>query len=190
MKLLLASVCAFFFSTNILANELVSKIIKNDFRIHAALNLIDWEVGDHAEYNLRFSMGSGTAEVTIREQVGDNFWINQQLSLGPLGGDHLVELLVNPATGEVLKMIVDGNEQDAPEQGEIEVISIEEVEVVVPAGTFTTQHVTIKDVESGKISEQWVNQQQVPVYGLVKNVSPEQLREVSMELTGFGRAYH
>jgi len=186
MKLFVGLI-ALMFSSQLMANTWFVKIAQESFRTHASMNLIDWNVGDHAEYDIDMGIVQGTMGMVIREQVNTNFWINQSLALGS-AGDHLVEMLINPDTGEMLELIVDGEPKEISEETEVEIISTTDENVTVPAGTFMTTHVVVKEVSSGKMSDSWVNSTEIPVFGLVKSVQPGQYGKVKVNLTGFGEA--
>jgi hypothetical protein len=124
-------------------------------------------------------------QMLIREQVKDNFWINQKLLIN--GQENLVELLVNPANGEILKMIVNGDEKEIPENPEMEVVATENVDITVPAGTYATLHVTLQEKGTDKVTDTWLNQTEIPVSGMVKTIQPSQFGKVKIDLTGSGR---
>ena len=58
--------------------------------------------------------------------------------------------------------------------------------VTVPAGTFDTIYIKIKDkANNDQISEQWVNPRDIPLSGMVKSLADSQLGKVTIELTSF-----
>ena len=82
-------------------------------------------------------------------------------------------------------MLVDGKEQAVP-KNDIEIVDQKQEQVTVPAGTFDSIHITIKDkANNGDLSEQWVNPRDIPIAGMVKTLANSQIGKVTMELTSF-----
>jgi hypothetical protein len=144
---------------------------------------LSWTVGDTTNYNLDAGFIKGTAVITVREETEEGFWLNQDLELG-MAGQQKVEILLDKNTGEVKRIIVNGKEQEKPEV-DMEVISMDEDKITVPAGTFECIHVVIRDKTKNEDSDAWVNPQLIPINGLLKNVSPGQMGKVTLELTSF-----
>lgn len=154
--------------------------------LSAKLTGLNWHVGDKAEYNLKMAFFEGTAVMKVASETNEGFWLNQDIDLGPLG-QQKAEMLIDKNTGKILQYKVNGQDQQIPDQGDVEVLETSEANITVPAGSFDCMYVKMKDGE-GQIIEMWVNPTAVPIMGLIKNVSPSQLGEVTLELTGFDEA--
>ena len=145
---------------------------------------INWHVGDTNNYKL--NMGgflNGTMKMYVREITADGFWLNQEVDLQIQKSK--VEILLNPNTGEVIKMIVDGKEQTPP-KNDTEVVDQKEATITVPAGTFKTIYLKMKDnANNGALSEVWVNPRDIPLTGMTKTVSDSQIGKVTIELASF-----
>ncbi len=143
-----------------------------------------WKVGDTNNYKL--NMGgfiNGTMKMYVREINSDGIWMNQDVDL--MIQKSKIEVLLNPANGEVIKMIVDGKEQAAP-KNDTEVVEQKEATVTVPAGTFRTIYLKLKDnAQNGQTSEMWVNPRDIPLSGMAKSLADSQLGKVTIELASF-----
>lgn len=147
-------------------------------------NALGWKVGDTNSYKL--NMGgfiNGTMKMYVREFVGDDAWMVQDIDL--MIQKQKVEALIDTNTGELKKLLVNGQEQQRPEPN-FEVIEQKQVNVTVPAGTFKTMYIKIKDnSQNGQITEQWVNPREIPINGMAKSLADSQLGKVTIELTSF-----
>lgn len=147
---------------------------------------LDWKVGQ--ENNYKLNMGgflNGTMKMYVREIAADGIWMNQDVDL--MIQKSKIEVLLNPANGEVIKMIVDGKEQ-APPKNDIEIVDQKEATVTVPAGTFKTIYLKIKDnANNGSTSEMWVNPRDIPLSGMAKSLADSQLGKVTIELQSFDK---
>jgi hypothetical protein len=145
---------------------------------------LNWHVGDTNNYKL--NMGgfiNGTMKMYVREIAADGIWMNQDVDL--MIQKSKIEVLLNPANGEVIKMIVDGKEQAAP-KNDVEVVDQKEATITVPAGTFKTIYLKIKDnANNGSTSEMWVNPRDIPLSGMAKSLADSQLGKVTIELQSF-----
>src|SRR5688572_19522390 len=74
----------------------------------APLDVIDWKVGDSANYDVKAgSFGKlGTMSKSVTKDEGAALWVTQNLNL--MIQKQKVEMLLNKADGKVLKMIVNG----------------------------------------------------------------------------------
>lgn len=145
--------------------------------------------GDSANYKL--NMGgfiNGTMAMLVADVGADGVWIHQDMDLGFMGKQNIQEL-IDPNTGEIKKMIVNGKEQAPPEAGDIEVIDSKEDTITVPAGTYTCLYIKAKVTQQGQTSnmEQWIDLRDIPVMGLVKTTMDSQMGPVTIELTSFKR---
>lgn len=144
-------------------------------------------VGDEANYKLNmggFINGTMAMKVAAVDTDG-TVTINQDMSL--MGQNQNCVEVLNPNTGEVKSFKCNGQDQNAGDQGDIEVIETKEDTVKVPAGTFTCLYIKAKQKSSNDVVEQWINPKDIPVFGLAKTIAPSQLGKVTIELTSFKR---
>jgi hypothetical protein len=143
--------------------------------------LINWKVGDKADYNVGIaSMGNmGTMTKSVTSGDDTTLWIEEDMSL--MGQTEKVQIQMNRADGKVLKTIVNGQEQNTPDDP-ITVVSQDYTSITVPAGTFKVLHVLAKSASVSKI-EVWANPQAIVMDGAAKQVMATQMGDVSMELT-------
>jgi len=145
--------------------------------------------GDNAAYSLQIaSFIKGTMTMAVTDVGADGVWIDQAMDLGGAGKQDIKEL-IDPNTGAVKKMIVNGQEQAPPAAGDVQIIDSKQDTVTVPAGTFTCLYVKVQMKQNGQdtTAEQWVNPKLVPVVGMVKMIAQSQLGPVTAELTSFKR---
>jgi hypothetical protein len=148
----------------------------------------NWKKGDEARYNIRLGgFGRGNMVMSVIDIVSDGVWIQQLTDLGFLGKQDIRQL-IDPQTGEVKKIIVNGKEQAPDDEGEMEVIETKDDIVTVPAGTFYCMYIMAKITNSQGVTrytENWVNTRQIPVMGLVKMVAQTQMGVLRAELASF-----
>ncbi|MGE0614288.1 MAG: hypothetical protein AB7P04_01495 [Bacteriovoracia bacterium] len=145
------------------------------------LNLIEWKVGDTANYDVSALFGKvGTMVKTVDREEGEAIWVKSSMDL--MGQKQVVEMLINRADAKVLKMIQNGKEVEVPNDP-LEVISQDYAEITVPAGKFKTIHIVAKSAKVKKI-EVWANPQETVMEGSIKQIVSAQI-EVKMELTSF-----
>jgi hypothetical protein len=148
-------------------------------------NVIDWKKGDQNSYDL--DMGGfikGSMIQTVRDITGEGMWVDQDMDLG-FAGKQQASQLIDPATGEIKKFIVNGKEEKIPEQGEQEIVDVTESKITVPAGTFDCIAAKIKDKKSGDITEAWINPEKVSIGGMLKIIQPSQFGKVTIALKSF-----
>jgi len=143
---------------------------------------LKWKVGDKASYKMSGGFINGTAEMYVREDNGTEIWVQQDMNLGFLG-QQKVEILYDKATGQVKKILANGQEQQLPNQNDIELLETKEDRVTVPAGTFDAIYAKVKDKKNNQIQEAWLNPKEVPINGLLKTISDSQMGKISLELT-------
>lgn len=143
---------------------------------------LDWKVGDSANYGINMGFIKGTMVMSVASVANDGIWMNQDIDLG-FAGKQKVETLIDPNTGEVKKMIVNGKEEKIPDS-KVEVVEVKEATITVPAGTFDCIHARLKDEKNQEINA-WINPQLVPMSGLLKQVAPSQFGNVTVELKSF-----
>jgi hypothetical protein len=144
----------------------------------------NWKVGD--ENNYKLNMGgflNGTMKMFVREIGADGIWLVQDVDL--MIQKQKIEVLLDSSTGEIKKMLVNGQEQEVP-RTDYEIIDQKEATITVPAGTFQSIYIKVKDnANNGDISEQWVNPRDIPISGMLKSLADSQLGKVTIELTSF-----
>ncbi|OFZ28526.1 MAG: hypothetical protein A2622_05370 [Bdellovibrionales bacterium RIFCSPHIGHO2_01_FULL_40_29] len=145
---------------------------------------LDWKVGQETNYKL--NMGgflNGSMKMYVREVSADGIWMVQDVDL--MIQKQKIEILIDPNTGAIKKMLVDGKEQAIP-KSDYEIVDQKEDRVTVPAGTFDVIYIKIKDkANKDQISEQWVNPRDIPLSGMAKSLADSQLGKVTIELTSF-----
>lgn len=169
------------------ANSIVDVVV--DVHQHALMDEarttgLNWKVGDTANYNV--DMGGfikGSMVMNVREIGADGIWMDQNVDLG-FAGKQTMSVLIDPNTGEIKKMLVNGQPHEIPENNS-EVVKAEEDKVTVPSGTYECIHVTLKDKKTNEESNIWINPAIVPMSGMIKAVQPSQLGQVTMVLKNF-----
>lgn len=144
---------------------------------------LNWKVGDQNNYKLDMGFIQGTMVMKLREIAADGYWLDQDMDLG-FAGKQQASILLDPNTGEIKKMIVNGKEQQIPENNS-EIVSVTEDKITVPAGTFDCIHAVIKDKSDGKETNAWINPQAIPLSGMLKTIQPSQFGNVTILLTSF-----
>lgn len=144
---------------------------------------LDWKVGDTASYSVDMGFIKGSMISSVRSIGADGIWMDQNVDLG-FAGKQKMETLIDPNTGAVKKMLVNGKEQAPPKQ-DIEVIEMKEDRITVPAGTFDCIHARLKDKESNKEINAWINPQVIPMSGMIKQVAPSDLGNVTIVLKSY-----
>ncbi len=142
---------------------------------------LNWQVGDTNNYKLNMAgFLNGSMKMYVREITADGIWMVQDVDL--MIQKQKIEVLLDQATGEVKKMLVNGQEQ-APPESNPEIIDQKEATVTVPAGTFKTIYLKIKDGD--QTSEMWVNPRDIPLSGMAKSLADSQIGKVTIELQSF-----
>lgn len=144
---------------------------------------LNWKEGDTNNYNVDVGIAKGTMVMMVKSIGNDGIWIAQNIDLGFLG-KQMAETLIDPNTGEIKKFIVNGKEQEIPKNN-TELISTTEDRITVPAGTFDCIHAILKDKDSGKDINAWINPQMIPMSGMLKQVAPGQFGNVTLVLTSY-----
>lgn len=147
------------------------------------LDVINWKVGDTASFNvLAGSFGNiGTMVKSVTKDEGTAIWLLQDMNL--MVQKQKAEALINKADGKLLKLIVNGQEQQIPNDP-IEVISQDYADVTVPAGTFKAIHVIAKSKQASKI-EVWMNPRDTVMEGTIKQIMETSMMPLTLELTSF-----
>lgn len=159
--------------------------LQQAFTTEAALVGLNWNVGDKASYKI--SIGgfiNGTSENYVREDTGTAFWMVQDMNMGMMGKQK-IEILLNKSTGQIEKILANGQEQQIPSASDVEIVDMKESHIRVAAGEFDCVYVKVKDKKSGQVQEAWMNPQAVPMSGTLKSLGQSQLGQVTQELTSF-----
>ena len=145
---------------------------------------LNWKVGD--ENNYKLNMGgflNGTMKMSVREIGADGVWLVQDVDLQIQ--KQKIEILLDPNTGVIKKMLVDGKEQTPPKP-DYEVLEQKEDKVTVPAGSYDAIYIKIKDkANNNAVSEEWINPRDIPISGMLKSLADSQLGKVTIELVSF-----
>lgn len=177
------SLFALLATTQVFAADTLSEVLMlsqlNTMKISRA---IDWKVGDSASYNIDMSIIKGTMVMSVASNDGNEVVINQDADLG-FAGKQQTQTYMDANTGAVKKVLVNGQEQQLPEQN-IEVIEIVDETIKVPAGEFKCLHARLSDKSAGKEINLW-NNSTVSMSGMVKTIQPSQFGDVTVELTSF-----
>lgn len=154
-----------------------------------ALNMIGWKVGDLHKFNVKFLFGGGNGTKTVpSEDLAQNaVWLKNEMTL--MGQKQTTETLLSRTDAKILKLIVNGKEQDPNAGGDAEVEILEQYEdnVTVPAGTFKAMYVKLKTKAQGQetIVQVWVNPMAVGLDGQIKLVAETQFGPLTLEVTEF-----
>lgn len=163
--------------------ETLSAFQQNLINQSVQIQSLDWKVGDMADYSIDMGFIKGTMLMSVASVGVDGVWMTQDADLG-FAGKQKIETLIDPNTGEVKKMLVNGKEQAIPEQ-DIEIIDMTEDRITVPAGTFDCIHARLKDKKENTEINAWINPSEIPMSGLIKQVAPSQFGNVTIELKSF-----
>jgi hypothetical protein len=185
MKIVLASLLMAGMSWAASPVEFVNESIAKVFRATVTTqDVIDWKKGETNSYSLDMGFIKGSMVQTVRDITSEGMWVDQDMDLG-FAGKQKASQLIDPATGEIKKFIVNGKEEAIPEQGEQEIIEVTEAKITVPAGTFDCIFAKIKDKKSGDITEAWINPEKVSIGGMLKMIQPSQLGKITITLKAF-----
>jgi hypothetical protein len=149
---------------------------------------LNWKVGDNADYSVNIGgFIKGSAHNFVREDNGTELWMQQDMDLGFMGKQK-IEILFEKATGQIKKMLANGQEQSIPDNKNMEIEEMKEDRIKVAAGEFDAIYARIKNKEDGSIQEAWINPQAVPMSGLLKALADSQFGKVTQELNKFEHA--
>lgn len=185
LKWILAS-ASLAFSLQAPAMTIVDMVVMNQQQAIedlARIQNLNWKVGDETNYSLDMGFIKGSMQMRCREIAADGIWLDQKADLG-FAGKQDVQVLLDPNTGEIKKMIVNGQEQQPP-KNTMEVVEMKEDRITVPAGTYDAIHVLLRDKADNKESNIWVNPQEIPLSGMLKSIQPSQFGNVTLLLKSF-----
>ena len=147
---------------------------------------LPWKVGETADYTLDMGFIKGTMVMSVREETSQGFWMVQDVDLGGMG-KQVIEVHLDKNTGAIIEMIVNGQKQNPPAPGNTEIEETRQDNITVPAGTFECIYARIKDLDKNQTSEAWINPSIIPIVGLIKQIAPGPMGNVTVELTGFNK---
>lgn len=164
-----------------LALDIAVATIQADRQIN---NLINWKVGEFTDYNIEaMGMELGKMKKYVASEVGNNIWMNQDMSGGMIG-EQKVEVLMDRANGQILEMKQNGKKVEVPNDP-IELIDQESTTITVPAGTFDVIHITAKSKQAKKI-EVWANPRDIALDGGAQMYIESGFLPMTLKLTAFG----
>src|SRR5579859_2156758 len=114
-------------------------------------NLINWKVGDKASYNVEvMGQAVGTMDDSVDRNDGNTLWMVEKMNL--MGQAQEVDTQIDRSNGQILKMMVNGQEQQVPNDPP-QITNQEIVDVTVPAGTFHVAHIPFNtsQVQGGQL---------------------------------------
>ena len=181
----LAALAVAAFAQNVMADEATFAISpEQSLQLLGPQDLINWKVGDRADYKLSASgMNLGTMVKTVAKEEGAAIWLHQEINA--MGQKQTVDVLMNRADAKIVKYIVNGKEEQVPND-KIEIISQDYAEVTVPAGTFKAVHVLAKSEKIKKL-EVWANPRDTVMEGTLKQYVEGGMLPITAELTSFKR---
>jgi hypothetical protein len=168
----------------------LNQITVADVTAHAK-DVIDWQVGDYQNQDvdlMSFLKGSVHKEVTSEDTAQNAIWVDENMDLSMLGKTE-TKTLISRVDGHVIKMIVNGQEQQVGgDQSQIDIEEQSETTIEVPAGKFDCFYIKAKITQQGQTSEveMWVNPVDVNMDGSIKTILQSQLGPVTMTLKDFG----
>jgi hypothetical protein len=144
------------------------------------MDLINWKVGDTSSSNIEaFGQTLGTMVKLAEKDDGQTVWLKESMALQ--GQNDVVELQIDRTSGQVVKMLHNGQEEQYPNDPP-QVTNQEVVDVTVPAGTFHCVHITF-NTSQVQGAELWANPQQIVLDGAAKEIMPTQGIQVTIEMT-------
>jgi hypothetical protein len=146
--------------------------------------MITFKVGDTDNYSLSIEGMTGTMVMSVTDVQADSLTIDQNISIAGQTQD-AVEV-INPNTGDIISITVNGQKQTPPAAGDDQITSETPTSITVPAGTFKCEDVKIHTTSTNSDSEQWVDVGgTVPVGGMLKMTTTAQGLPVEADLTSF-----
>lgn len=188
LVMILATTLGFSFTLKAQANPSMLKtliVVQAHVIQDAQTKSLNWKVGDTASYDLDIGgFIKGTMVMSVASIGADGIWMNENADLGA-AGKQKIETLLDPETGAIKKLLVNGQEQQIPKQN-LEIIDTKEEKITVPAGTFDSVHVRARDKDSdnGEINV-WLKPDVVPMGGTLKQTAPTQYGTMTLTLETF-----
>ena len=170
-------------NTTYAAHEMIAPLVSPV----ETLNLINWTVGDTANYDVTLGalgkVGTMVKTVDRADEAQNAIWVKTNMNLSIQKDES--EMLMSRADGKILQFIHNGKEESVPDSN-IEVVSQDYTEVTVPAGTFKAIHIVANTTDVKGI-EVWANPRDTVMEGTLKQTMPTQFGTVTVELTKFRR---
>ena len=155
-----------------------AKIIKQNLLVDG------FNVGDTNNYNLSVSGMTGSMIMKVTGSTPQELTIQQDISI--MGQQQTAIEVINPNTGEIISLTVNGQKQTPPAPGDTEIVSHASATITVPAGTFNCQDIKTHSKSQNTDAEQWVDMSgTVPVGGMLKMATTAQGMPVTAELTQY-----
>lgn len=111
------------------------------------LSKIKWRIGDFQNRELfRGNLRGGTLKTWIDREEGRAVWILSELKI-VFQRKQFIEILLDRRTGEILKYIVDGKEEEPPSVADLDdckALQQAKVRITVPAGEFVTDRTILQ----------------------------------------------
>lgn len=151
----------------------------------ANFNLIDWKVGDKAVFKVTMAslpIPLMTMNKSVTQDTGAELWVvTETTGLQSMK----MEMLIRKSDAKVIKVLQNGKEIEAPSADDVEIISQEADTVTVPAGTFKTLKIVIKEKKNNVDATVWINPSELPMEGMAKQSMKVQGMDVDVSLESF-----
>ena len=173
--------------------SLAKKVVVEAGLFEAAPLALDWRVGEFHNFDVSLGsfgkLGTGTKSVTEDVPAQEAFWYVTEMDL--MGQTQKTEALMRRSDGEILRYIVNGEEQDPGQNsGEVEIIEQKQTTTQTPAGNFDCWYIKAKITgEDGKVQmvEIWTNPVDVNLDGTLKLQAETDFGKMELLLTKFGK---
>ena len=170
-------------------NEML-KLSRLQDQVSIASDMIDWKVGEWQSYNMESPFGNGEARKEVTGEEGEGVWMTTTMAI--MGQNIDQKVLIRRTDGKILKIIVNGEEQPAPnpEDTEIEILEQREESITVPAGTFDCLYIKVKMIDKAQgqesVTELWMAPKDVNMDGNVKMIAETGFMTITLALKSFG----
>ncbi len=146
--------------------------------------MVGFKVGDTNNYSLSIQSMTGTMVMKVTAVTATQLTIEQDMTI--MGQTENVVEVVDPKTGNVISVTVNGQKQDPPAPGDDQITSETPTKITVPAGTFNCEDVKIHTKSSNTDSEQWVDiGGPIPIGGTLKMTSTVQGMPIEADLVSY-----
>jgi hypothetical protein len=166
-----------------LSTVMAKKVAQIVYSRHAA-PMVAFKVGDTDNYSLSVAGMQGTMVMKVTDVQPAALTIDQNMNI--MGQTQDAVEVINPNTGDVISITVNGQKQTPPDPSDDEITAETPTSVTVPAGTFNCEEVTIHTKSSNTETQQWVDVGgTVPVGGMLKMTTTQQGMPIEADLTSF-----
>jgi hypothetical protein len=145
---------------------------------------VTFTVGDTASYSLSIASFSGTMVMTVTGNDSNGVTIDQKIDLSQIGQEDIVEV-IDPATGQIKSITVNGQPQTPPNPDDIQIISDTKTTITEMGKDFKVDDLKIHDKANNSDSEMWVDPKDVPVAGMVKMTQTADGLPLQADLTSY-----